>query len=132
MSILRDLINNIKSDDLVEQMRIMCDQILEEESEESEDMTYINHRPQGANIFLALQVPGSTKNEIGFLALERDNEDLWLASFWSIMEKELIQAENDPDYMSRPRKKKVHQIEDHRPEKILTEYAKLLKFYNGE
>ncbi len=29
-------------------------------------------------------------------------------------------------------KKKVHPIEDHRPEKILTEYAKLVKFYHGE
>ncbi len=129
MPILSDLISRIKTDDLVEQMRILCDQVFEEESKE---MNYIEQRPQGANIFLCLQIPGSTKKEIGFLALERDNEDLWLASFWSISETQLEAAKEDETISSSPRKKKVHEIEDHRPEKILTEYAKLYKFYHGE
>lgn len=129
MSILRDLINRMKTNDLVEQMRILCDQILEEESKE---MPFIDQRPQGANIFLCLQVPGSTKNDVGFLALERDNEDLWLASFWSISKTNLLESLKDEKIETRPRKKKVHEIRDHRPEKILTQYAKLLKFYNGE
>jgi len=128
MSILDDLISRIKTSPLVEQMRIMCDQILEEESKE---MTYIDQRPQGANIFLCLQVPGSTQKDVGYLALERDNEDLWLASFWSMDEIQLIKAQQK-EIESRPRKKKVHEIKDHRPEKILTEYANLFKFYNGE
>jgi hypothetical protein len=120
----------MKTDDLVEQIRILCDQILEQESE---DMKYIDQRPQGANIFLSLQIPGSTKKDIGFLALERDNEDLWLASFWSISETQLMETLNtDGTISSSPRKKKVHEIKDHRPEKILTEYAKLFKFYHGE
>jgi hypothetical protein len=122
MSILRDLISNMKTSNIVEQMRILADQILEEESKE---MKYINYRPQGANIFLSLEVPGSVKNEVGFLALERETEDLWIASFW-ILPLRSIKDEKSP------RKKKVHAIKDHRPEKILTEYAKLLKFYNGE
>ena len=128
MSILDDLISRIKTSPLVEQMRIMCDQILEEESKE---MTYIDQRPQGANIFLCLQVPGSTQKDVGYLALERDNEDLWLASFWSMDEIQLIKAQQK-EIESRPRKKKVHEIKDQRPEKILTEYANLFKFYNGE
>ena len=130
MSILNDLISNMKVSDLVEQMRILCDQILEQESK---TMKYIVQRPQGANIFLCLQVPGSTTKDIGFLALERDNEDLWLASFWSISERQLMETLNiDGTTSSSPRKKKVHEIKDHRPEKILTEYAKLFKFYYGE
>jgi hypothetical protein len=119
----------MKTDDLVEQMRILCDRILEEESKE---MPFIEKRLQGANIFLCLQVPGSTQNDVGFLALERDNEDLWLASFWSVSKANLLESIKDENVETRPRKKKVHQIRDHRPEKILTEYAKLLKFYNGE
>jgi hypothetical protein len=119
----------MKTSDLVEQMRIMCDRILEEESTE---MPYISQRPQGANIFLCLQIPGSTKQDIGFLSLERDNEDLWLASFWSISERQLIATSEDETISSSPRKKKTHEIKDHRPEKVLTEYAKLFKFYNGE
>ena len=129
MSILRNLISKMKTSDLVEQMRILCDQIFEEESKE---MTYIEQRPQGVNIFLCLQVPGSIKQEVGFLALERDNEDLWLTSFWNISESDLIKGRDTEEYVSRPRKKKIHEIKDHRPEKILTEYAKILKFYNGE
>lgn len=129
MSILGDLISKMKTDDLVEQMRILCDQVLEQESE---NMAYISLRPQGANIFLCLQVPGPTNHDIGFLALERDNEDLWIASYWTMSEKDLQKALIDKEYVGRPRKKKAHQIEDHRPEKILTRYAKLLKFYNGE
>lgn len=129
MSILTDLINNIKTDDLVEHMRIICDQVLEQESTE---MYYINQRPQGVNIFLCLQVPGSTKRDIGFLSLERDNEDLWIASFWSISEAQLVATIEDETIASSPRKKKTHEIKDHRPEKILTEYAKLFKFYHGD
>ena len=129
MSILSDLISKIKTSDLVEQMRILCDQILEQESG---DMKYIDQRPQGVNIFLCLQVPGSTKKDIGFLALERDNEDLWLVSFWSISEVQLKASKYDAAISSGPRKKKNYEIKDHRPEKILTEYGKLFKFYNGE
>jgi hypothetical protein len=123
MPILRDLINNMKTDNIVEQMRILTEQIFEEESKE---MKNINYRPQGANIFLCLEVPGSTINEIGFLALERETEDLWIASFWTLPKIAL------KDVKPASRKKKIHQITDHRPEKILTSYAKLFKFYNGE
>ena len=129
MSILGDLISKLKTDDLVEQMRIMCDQIFEEESAE---MDYIDFRPQGANIFICLQIPGPTTHEVGFLALERENEDLWIASHWSMLESDLKRAQADQEYVGRPRKKKSHEIKDHRPEKILTRYAKLLKFYSGE
>jgi hypothetical protein len=108
-------------------MRILTEQIFEEESKK---MNYISYRPQGANIFLALQVPGSTKHDVGFLALEREDEDNWVASFWSIPLKSLrmnIEKEGHS-----PRKKKIHEIKDHRPEKILTKYAKLYRFYSGE
>ena len=129
MSILSNLISNMKTDDLVEQVRILTDQIFEEESK---NMPYINQRPQGATIFLSLQVPGHTQKEIGFLSLERETEDLWIASYWTIPITMLTRAEIDEEYVVSPRKKKMHQIEDHRPEKILTQYAKLFKFYHGE
>jgi hypothetical protein len=94
-------------------------------------MKYIEHRPTGANIFLSLQVPGLIKTDVGFLALERENEDLWIASFWSIPEKNIKKAIKDEEPVSL-RKKKTYQIKDHRPDKILTQYAKLFKFHNGE
>jgi len=128
MTILSDLISRIKTPNLVEQMRIITETVLEEESS---DMEYIDYRPQGPNLFLALQVPGRTPTQIGFLALERENEDSWLVSFWTTKEsdiKKAIESETKPSL----KKRKMHEITDHRPEKILTEYAKLMKFYHGE
>lgn len=128
MSILRDLIDNMKTSDLVEQMRILTERIFEEESP---DMEYIDHRPQGANIFLGLQIPGEIRNEVGFLCLERENEDLWLISFWTTPVRQIKQA-IDEDNRVFLRKKRLHEIKDHRPEKILTKYAQTFKFYHGE
>ncbi len=130
MSILGDLISKMKTDDLVEQIRILTEQIFEQESP---DMEWLKYRPLGANIFLSLQVPGSTKKEVGFLTLERETEDLYLVGYWSILKNELLRAQaNEDEDIGRPRKKKVHEIADHRPEKILIQYAKLYKFYHGE
>jgi len=136
MSILEDLINEMKTDDTVDKIRILCDRILQEENAK---MPWIDFRPMGANIFIALQVPGPTKQHVGFLSLERETEDLYLGVFWSIFEKDLNDAveqgqleDSDPTKIARPRKIKVHDINDHRPEKILTAYAKLIKFYHGE
>jgi hypothetical protein len=129
MSILRDLIDKMKTNDATEQIRILTEQIF---TEETPQMKYIDFRPQGANIFLALQVPGHTKKEVGFLCLERETEDLWIASYWTIPEKLIEEKIEVEEKEAAPRKKKVIQINDHRPEKIVTEYAKLFKFYNGE
>jgi hypothetical protein len=108
----------------------MSERIMEEEAP---NMPYINYRPRGPNIFLSLQVPGHTKKDIGFLALERENEDLWIATYWTSSEKKLIRAIEDETLEKPPLlKRKVHPIEDHRPEKILTQYAKFVKFYHGE
>ena len=130
MSILGDLISSLKTNELVEQVSIISERILEEEAP---NMPYLDYRPRGPNIFLSLQVPGRTKTDIGFLALERENEDLWVATYWTSTEKKLIRSMEDETLDTPPLlKKKVHAIEDHRPEKILTEYAKLVKFYHGE
>lgn len=128
MSILSDLISNMKTDDIVEQMRILTERIFEEESP---SMEYIDYRPQGANMFLALQVPGEITYDVGYLCLERDNEDLWLVSFWTTPLRQIKQAIEEEKRVFL-RKKKIQEIKDHRPEKILTKYAQIFKFYHGE
>lgn len=128
MTILRDLINEMKTDDLVQQVRVLCDKI---KAEEGEGMKYIEFGPRGPNIFLCLEVPGKTTHDVGFLTLERETEDLWMAVFWNVTRKS-IDLEADPMETTRPRKMKLHEILDHRPEKILTHYAKWYKFYKGE
>jgi hypothetical protein len=118
----------MKTDDLSEQVRELCDLIRDEEAEE---MKYIKFGPKGPNIFLCLQVPGRTAYDIGFLTLERETEDLYLVVFWTTPTR-YIDLEAEPFETGRPRKIKVHKVEDHRPSKILTHYAKWYKFYKGE
>ena len=128
MSILTDLISEMKTDDLTQRVRELCDKIT---AEEVSEMEYIKFGPRGPNIFLCLQVPGRTNRDVGFLTLERESEDLYMAVFWNI-QKNKIPLDAIPEEADRPRKMKVHEIQDHRADKILTHYAKWYKFYKGE
>jgi len=128
MTILSDLISELKTDDLTQQVREICDKIL---AEESEGMELLKFGPKGPNIFLCLETPGKTYHDVGFLTLERETEDFYLAVFWNTPIKS-IDVEADPMETTRPRKIKIHELADHRPEKILTHYAKWYKFYKGE
>jgi hypothetical protein len=71
-------------------------------------------------------VPGRTNKEIAFLTLERENADLYLAVFYTMP---LLHTRMPEASLKR---QKVWEINDHRPEKILTEYAKVNKFLRGE
>lgn len=128
MSILTDLISEMKTDDLTQRVRELCDKIY---AEESETMECLKYGPRGPNIFLCLEVPGKTLHDVGFLTLERESEDLYLVVFWSIQKSKLA-LDLEPMETDRPRKIKVHEVADHRADKILTHYAKWYKFYKGE
>lgn len=126
MGILRKILEEIKSDSNLEKVRIICDKIIQEEKG-----NIIHHQilPKGPNLFLVLEVPGRIKDEIAFLALERESEDLWLSVLFITTKKEFAYREKTPPSIKRQR---VWQIKDHRPEKVLTEYAKRYKFLRGE
>lgn len=125
MTILRELIEQMKSDkkDNLQQIRELCDRIAEEEKRNIE---HDSHLPFGPNIFLALEVPGRNTKEVAYLTLERETPDLYLAVLYTIP---LLQLRM-PD--SGVKRQRVWEIEDHRPEKILTEYAKHYKYLRGE
>jgi hypothetical protein len=124
VTILTKLLKEIKSDDALEKIRILCDQIFEQEKKNIEHILIL---PKGPNLFLVLEVPGRLKGEISFLALERESKDLYLAVLFVTTVKEL--QKNDPPSIKR---QKVWEINDHRPEQILTGYAKYYKFLRGE
>jgi len=126
LTILSEILKEIRSDDNLEKIRILCDQIFEEEKE---NIKYEMILPRGPNIFLSLEVPGRIKDEIAFLSLERESENLYLAVLFTTNKKELKKARDGEVSIKRQR---VWQINDHRPEKILTEYAKRYKFLRGE
>ena len=125
VTILRELIEKMKEDkkDDLQQITELCDRI---KKEEEESITHHDHLPKGPNIFLALEVPGRTVKEVAYLTLERESEDLYLAVLYTIP----ITQTRKPD--ASVKKQRVWEIEDHRPEKILTEYAKQFKYLRGE
>jgi len=124
MNILRELLNEIKTDDNLEKIRILCDQIFEEEKP---NQKYPEKRPVGPNLFLVLEVPGSLQNEIGFLGLERESEGVYLVILFTSS-----QINIDSEFPHIIKRKKVWEINDDRPEKILTTYAKHYKILIGE
>ena len=122
MTLLQDILKEIKSDDNLEKVRLLCDQIKKEEPQAK----HPERLPYGPNILLSLEVPGRNSKEIAFLALERESEDLYLSVLYTIP---LTQVRNVDITVKRQR---VWEIHDHRPEKILTQYAKVIKYLRGE
>ena len=127
MAILREILVKLKEHPLTQQVRTLCSLILEEEIK---GMPFLEYGPKGPNIFLCLETPGHTTKHIGFLTLEREEEEQYLAVFWTI-EKAII-IPGDPENTPPARKRKVWVIKDHRAEKILTEYATRFKQLRGE
>lgn len=123
MGILQTLLGEMKTKDLTQQVRELCDKISKEEKENIKNDHFL---PEGPNIFLALEVPGRTKKEVAYLTLERESEDVYLTVLYTIP---LIQMRK-PD--ANLKRQKVWEINDHRPERILTEYAKVNKLLRGD
>lgn len=125
MTILSEILEKMKSEGKsnLDQMRELCDEIMKEEKD---SISHQTNCPLGPNIFLALEVPGRNIKEVAYLSLERESEDLYLSVLYTVS---ITQANNPNAGLKR---QKVWEIEDHRPEKILTEYAKQYKYLRGE
>ena len=125
MGILKDLLIKLKDVDLTQQVRVICDEIIKEELS---SIQYPTFNPKGPRIFLSLDVPGRNDKEIGFLTLEREDEETYTA-IYSTLEKHRI-SEN-LETMIPPRRRKVWVINENKAEKILTQFAKKLKMLRG-
>lgn len=125
MTLLREIIESMTKDkkDILQQIRELCDRIAKEEKE---NIVHDSHLPVGPNVLLSLEVPGRTDKEVAYLTLERESEDMYFAGLYTIP---LLQTRMPETSVKR---QKVWTIEDHRPEKILTEFAKKYKFLRGE
>lgn len=127
MGILQELLKEIKSDDITQRIREICDTIYEEESP---NFLYPNQEPQGTNVFLALEVPGRYTKEIGYLTLERQSEELYVAIFHTL-DINRIDKDN-PETTPMARRQKVWEIDENKAEKILMKFAKICKMLRGE
>lgn len=122
--ILNDILNEIPSDDLIIQVKEICNKIFEEEKSNI-NINSLKILPEGANIFLALEVPPKNKGMTSFLTLERDPIDEFVCNYYSIKISDIKNGRSLNRYQS-------HKIEGLSAKKIITEYAKLLKTYRGE
>jgi len=126
MGILEEIISELPSDELVEQLQMIANQILEEESPTFE---YMDYASTGPNVILTLEVPGRYQKEVGFISLEREGKETYLVIFSSLRKTEL---EKEPDEASPPKRQRVWEVNDHRATKIMTEFAKNVKSLRGE
>lgn len=126
MTILKQILDEIKTDDNTQKIRELCDKIQEEETPTNKEEYDI--KPKGPNIFLSLEVPGRTIKEVAYLTLERDSPSTSYVVVLYTVSKSQLQTMDDISLKRR----KVWAIDDHRPEKILTFYAKHFKYMKGE
>jgi hypothetical protein len=124
--LLDELLKEIPNSDTTVQVKEICNRIWEEEKEK---VTHKKTLPEGANILIALQVEPRTKGEISYVTLERDPLEDFIVCYYSIKMKEYQMAQNIP---VMPKRVKAHTINEHKPAKIMGEFAKLVKFYRGE
>lgn len=123
--IIEELLKKIPSNEILVQIREICKEIWEEEKEGIE---YHQALPKGANIFLAIRVPSKHIGDISFLTIERDPMEEYVSSYYSIKIKYI----ENIDHPQMPRKYQSHKLEGRSAIKILSEFAKLVKFYRGE
>lgn len=126
MGILDNIISELPSDELVEQLHRICKDILEEELPKCECIEYAS---DGPNVLITLQVPGRYKKEVGFLSLEREGPETYLVVFSTLPKSELNKKS---DEALPPKRQRVWEVKDHRSTKIMTEFAKKVKFLRGE
>jgi hypothetical protein len=127
MGYLEDIIAELPTDELIEQLHMIAVQILEEERE---NFQYMDYASTGPNTLLTLEVPGRNKKEVGFISLEREHPESYIVIFSTLPIREL--ETRKPDEASSPKRQRVWEVNDHRATKIITEFAKKVKYLRGE
>lgn len=127
MGILENIIAELPSDELIEQLHMICTDILKEESP---SFRYIEYASTGPNTLITLEVPGRNQREFGFLSLEREGPETYLVVYTTIP---IMEVDNkSPDEAMPPKRQRVWAVNDHRVAKIMTEFAKTVKYLRGE
>jgi hypothetical protein len=77
---------------------------------------------------LTVEVPGQNTKEIGFLSLEREDEEVYVAVYSTLEKYRIVDPIEDT---LPPRRRKVWVIDENKAEKILTKFATKLKMLRG-
>jgi len=123
MSILDEILSQVKKLDSDEQLRIICDEITKEEI----DIIDEYEGPSGANVFLSLPIImpekfDSSKYE-SYICLEREAAGAFIISHWNCIKNSTTQT---------PKRVKAWDVKHDKPKKILKEFAERLSFLKGE
>jgi len=127
LTILEELIKEAGTSDLTEQVRSICEKIY---NEEKLSFQYPEVEPKGPNIFLAVEVPGKTDRQIGYLTLERESEEDYVVVFYMVDINKIIKDNREES--TSPRKIKAWEVSEIYAEKILTHFAKICKTLRGK
>lgn len=127
MTILESILEEINTSDLTEQVRELCEKIY---VEQQPNFKYPEVEPVGPNIFLSVEVPGKTDREVGYLSLEREGEEEYIAVFETIETKKIVKGNREESPSLR--RQKVWEINENKATKILTKFAKIYRTLRGE
>lgn len=117
-TILEELLNQVSKSEFDEQLKIICDKIMDEEAKNFKNPS---EKPEGSNIFLAIQFYNKI-NDINFLCLEREMKEKYIISIWS---------KHNSSSNSIVRKRTI-EVTEVKIEKILNKFAEILKTLKGE
>lgn len=123
MTILGDVIKELGENNLTLQVKKICEKI---NIEENKNCKHQEKLPTGPNTFLSIEIPGIRNNQISYLSLDREDEEIYLIVLWS------IQSKLYNDVTKNIRKTKVWEIHENKAEKILIQFAKKVKLLRGE
>jgi hypothetical protein len=129
MPLLSELLEKVDDKDAYEvfqAIRKICDQIVYEEKENFKHMQYA---PVGSNILITLEVTGRNTKEIGFLHLERESPEVYVAVYSTLEKFRLLE---NADETPPPRRRTVWPINEFIPIKILTKFASFYKMLRSE
>ena len=118
-TILDELLEKTVKSMLDDQMKQICDQIMEEEKPK---FTKPAFEPVGSNIFLAIQCSKENDILVSYLVLEREMKEKYIV---------VLMGQNTKKDNAL-RRQKVWEVKEDKAEKILKFYAEKLKFVKGE
>ena len=119
MTLLEEILSEIKDLSVDEQVKQICDTIADEEEANIEHPELL---PTGPNIFLALEVPSrvKTENTLAFVTLEREAPEVYIIRVWeSRMSASSLKIVSSED------------VKFGDPKRIIQSYAKKVKFMKG-
>lgn len=131
MSILSDLLLEVEKEypnDSISQLRTLCEKIY---LEEKSSFLHSDLEPKGPNIFLSLECPGRTKDEVAFICLEREIGNIFMFTLWTTL------IDSTEKFKKPKRVKTLSTLEvsgptEVEPKKVMISYLKAYKYVKGD